>query len=373
MRFPIRISALAYVPGYILFVQDGALFARAFDEERLAFSGEPVKVLDGIPVTGPGRAPFSVSAAGVLAYWPYPLGTPATLQWFERDGRASMAVDAPVQYVGFALSADARQLAFSRLAKDGGVDLWLRDFALGNETRLTFDGAAFTPRWSPSHDRIAFSGPAERPPPNLYVKSLAGASAASRVVASPFADFASSWSGDGRSIVSVRIDPANRNDLWVYRLQDAVGERLPFNTSFNEFLGKVSPDNRWIAYVTDQSGKDEVWVASFPSGEIRQQVSVGGGTSPEWGEGSTEILYISDNKQMRAAAWSVGESGAKVGEPRTLFHIDNLAEVDRLVFPTSNAYAVAANGHRFLVAVRARDPNAPPISIVVNWTALLNR
>ena len=89
MKFPVRISSVAYVPGYILFVQDSTLFARPFDEQRLEFSGEPVRVVDGIPVIGFGRAPFSVSAAGVLAYWPYAVGTPSVLQWFDRDGRAS--------------------------------------------------------------------------------------------------------------------------------------------------------------------------------------------------------------------------------------------------------------------------------------------
>ena len=145
--------------------------------------------------------------------------------------------------------------------------MWVRDLTHGNENRLTFDGAAFTPQWSPDGARIVFTGPGENPPPKLFIKSVASAGAASPVGASKVPDFASSWSADGQSIVSVRIDPANRNDLWVHRLHDAADERLPFNTPFNESHGRVSPDNHWIAYDTDASGKDEVWVASFPSGE----------------------------------------------------------------------------------------------------------
>ncbi len=373
MKFPVRTSSLAHVPGYILYVQDAILFARPFDEKRLEFSGEPTRIADGIPVIGPGRAPFSVSAAGVLAYWPYPSGTSAVLHWFERDGRESAAVDTPAQYVGFTLSPDGRQLASSRAARNGGADVWLRDLSRGSETRLTFDGAAFTPQWSPAGTRIVFSGPGENPPPKLFIKNVADADAASRVGTSKMPNFASSWSGDGRSIVSVRIDLANRTDLWVHRLDDGVDERLSFNTRFNEFQGKVSPDSRWIAYVTDESGKNEVWVASFPSGEIRHQVSVGGGTSPQWGEGSREILYLSDDKRLMATAFGHGETGADVGAPRALFRIETLADVDRGFFPTSNAYVAAANGQRFLVAIRARDPNAPPITIIVNWRALLNR
>ena len=94
---------------------------------------------------------------------------------------------------------------------------------------------------------------------------------------------------------------------------------------------------------------------------------------PEWGEDSTEILYISDDKRLMAARFSAVQTKVDVGAPRALFRIDNLAEVDPLGLETSNAYVAASNGQRFLVAVRARDPNAPPIHIVVNWTALLNR
>ena len=376
MKFPVRISSVAYVPGYIFFVQDATLFARPFDEKRLEFSGEPVRIVDGIPVIGFGRAPFSVSAAGVLAYWPYAVGTPSILQWFDRGGRTSAAVDTPAQYIGFAISPDGRQLALSRTGKDGGADLWLRDVARGTEKQLTFDGAAYTPQWSPDGTRVAFSGPGENPPPKLFIKNIADEDPAVRLGApSPsLPNFASSWSGDGRSVVSVRLDPASGKDLWVHRLEQSVGEPLPVNTHFNESEGKVSPDNRWMAYVTDESGRDEVWVASFPAGEIRRQVSIGGGTSPQWGDGSREILYLAPEQRLMAAAFDASETGAALGTPRALFRIENLAEEDRsLFFVTRNDYVAASNGQRFLVAIRAKDPHAPSITIVVNWLALLNR
>jgi Tol biopolymer transport system component/tRNA A-37 threonylcarbamoyl transferase component Bud32 len=371
MKFPVRISSLAYVPGYVFFVQDATLFARPFDERRLAFSGDAIRIVDGIPVMAPGRAPFSVAAAGVLAYWPYPVGTPAALYWFERNGRASVAVDSPAQYIGFALSPDASRLTFSRLGTSGGADVWVRDLSQGSETRLTFDGAAFTPQWSPDGTRIVFAGPGENPPVKLFIKSVSSTGAATQIGVSKVPNFASSWSGDGRSIASVRIDAANRNDLWVHRLQDNVDERLSFNTRFNESRGRVSPDSHWIAYDTDASGNSEVWVASFPSGEIRRQVSLGGGTSPQWGDGSQEIVYLSDDQRLMAARIRAMPATVEVGQPQTLFSIKNLADVDQFAFPTSTSYVAASNGQRFLVAVRARDPHAPPINIVVNWPALL--
>jgi Tol biopolymer transport system component len=376
MTFPVRISSVAYVPGYILYVQDSTLFARPFDEQRLEFSGEPVRVVDGIPVIGFGRAPFSVSAAGVLAYWPYAVGTPSVLRWFDRNGRASAAIDTPAQYIGFAISPDGLHLALSRTGKDGGADLWVRDLAGGTEKQVTFDGAAFTPQWSPDSTRVAFSGPGEKPPPKLFVKTVGDQGPAVRLTApaTTAPDFASDWSADGHSIVSVRVDPARGNDLWLHDLVRGGGVPLPFNTRFNESLGKVSPDNHWIAYVTDESGREEVWVASFPAGKIRRQVSIGGGTSPQWGEGSKEIVYVAPGQRLMAAAWKGTDTDVAIGTPRALFQIENLAEEDRsLFFATRNDYVSASNGQRFLAAIRARDPNAPPITLVVNWLALLNR
>ena len=374
MKFPVAVSTLGYAPGYVFFVQDSTLFARPFDEQRLEFSGGAIPIVEGIPITAPARAPFSVSAAGVLAYWPYPLGTPAALRWFERDGRPSTAVDTPAQYRGFALSPDGHHLLSSRLGDTGGSDLWLRDFARNRETQITFDGTATTPRWSPDASRIAFSGYGPGPPPKLFVRNMTAPGAASLVGTSPVPNFASSWSADGRSVVSVRTqDPVNRHDLWIQRLQDGVAERLAFNTRFNESHGEVSVDGRWIVYTTDESGKDEVWVASFPAGEIRRPVSSGGGTLPQWGEANKEIVYVSDDKQLMASPFHAGNSGVKIGPPKPLFRIANLIDLDQFMWPTFNAYVATSDGRRFLVALSARDPDAPPISVIVNWPALLAR
>ncbi|HEU4522717.1 MAG TPA: protein kinase, partial [Thermoanaerobaculia bacterium] len=248
MTFPVRVSTLGYAPGCVFYVQDSTLFARVLDERRLEVVGAPVRLADGIPITTPARAPFSVSAAGVLAYWPYTLGTPATLRWFDRDGRASAPVAAPAQYRGFTLSPDGRRLIVSRIGRTG-ADLWLRDFDGTAETQLTFEGAAVTPLWSPEGTRIAYSGYGQGPPPKLYVKDMAGRGAAALVVDTRLPNFASSWSADGGTVVSVRTtDPARKHDLWIQRLQDHVSQPLPLNTPSNESHGKVSPDGRWLAY-----------------------------------------------------------------------------------------------------------------------------
>lgn len=372
MSFPLRSSALGYAAGYVFYVQDRELLARPFDEQRLEFSGVATRILDRVPVVASGRAPFSVSASGVLAFWPYPIGEPAVLQWFGRDGRmTTAAVGSPAQYLGFALSPDARQLVFSRLDANGGADLWLRDVDREGETQLTFDAASYTPQWSPDGSRLLFSGPGQGPPPKMFVRSVAGADGVARVGAGGVPDFASSWIGD--SVVSVRIDPVNRNDLWMHRMSDGSDTRLPVNTAANESHGKVSPDGQWLAYQTDQSGRDEVWIARFPSGEARRQVSATGGTAPQWGNGSNELFYLSPGQQLMVASIAGGRGGVDLGPSRMLFQMPNLVAEGRVLMPTSNNYIAARDGERFLAAVSPRDPNLPPIAIVVNWPAVVNR
>ena len=190
------VSSLEYVPGYVLFVdQEGGLFARAFDEERLEFSAEPIRMLDGIPITGPGRAPFSASATGVLAYWPYAVGTPAVLQWFDRDGRASAAVETPTRYLSFRLSPDGRQLAFSRAPTTAAQTCGSAISSAAAESRLTSDGVSFSVVWSPDGNRIVYSA-ARGKPPDLFIRNLR-IRVRTRSWARPNApDFPLSWSGE---------------------------------------------------------------------------------------------------------------------------------------------------------------------------------
>ena len=180
MKFPVRMSSLAYAPGYIFFVQDAACSHDRLTKPASSSRVMRFRIVDGIPVTGPGRASFSVSAAGVLAYWPYPVGMPAVLRWFERDGRTSPRRDTRRAVRG--LCAVARMVTAGVFARprNGGADIWLRDLSRGSEHQLTFDGAAFTPQWSPDGTRIVFSGPGQSPPPKLFIRTVAGTSAASR-------------------------------------------------------------------------------------------------------------------------------------------------------------------------------------------------
>jgi Tol biopolymer transport system component len=365
-------TSLGYARGYLFFGRESRLFARAFDEATLQLTGEPLELLTGIPISRLGRVPFSVSAAGPLAVWPYAGGTPATLQWFTERSAAETVVERPARYVGLALAPDGRRIALSRRNTDGLVDVWLRDLAASTETQVTFDGLGVAPRWSFDGRRIAFTT-TTKPPPKLFVKSLDPPGADVQLGGSALPAFVSSWCRDGARLVTVRIDPVTRDDLYVDHLDGPPAERLSINTAANEYQGVVSPDDRWLAYVTDASGRDEVWVASFPGGAVRKQVSVDGGASPQWTDGGRELAYISERKWLTVRPFSGTDTSVMLGAALELFDASQFVETTPLVTPTNNAYVAAVDGRRFLAAVRVDDPGAPPIQLIANWRTLLRR
>jgi serine/threonine protein kinase len=359
MSFPVRISPVAYGSGHVFFVQDGTLYARPFDVQRLAFSGAAIRIADGVPTISPARAPFSVSNAGVVAYSTFPLAIPAVLRWFDRTGRPSTAVDGPQRYRGFDASGDGTRIVFSRVS-DTGSALWMRDLSSTKETQITFD-ESYAPQLSADGTRLLFSGPGPAPPPKLFMRNLATDSVS--LVSAVGANFASDWSGDGKTAVSVRIDRSNRLDVWYQLLPNGPEQRLPFNTPFIESQAKVSPNNQWIAFVTDRAGKDDVWVADFPSGENPRKISPDGGSFPQWSAHGKELVYVTEDRRLVAVPWNDGTPGT----PEVLFQVRNLLDIDRVVMPTANVYVVTDDGQRFLIAERTSDPNMPPIKIVVNW------
>jgi dipeptidyl aminopeptidase/acylaminoacyl peptidase len=370
MRTERHPSALGYAPGYLFFGRESRLFARAFDEATQKLTSEPIELMRDLPITQLGRMPFSVSAAGPLAVWPYAGGTPAILQWFDAAGPGRIANDRPARYIGLALSADGRRLAVSRRNAENVADVWIRDLDGSAEAQVTFDGLGVAPRWSTDGRRLAFTTTAKLPP-RPFVRSLDPPGADRQLDDAPTPMFVSSWCRDGERLVGVRIDPATRDDLYVLHVNGGRADPLPINTAANEYQGVVSPDDRWLAYVTDVSGRDEVWVASFPSGRGRRQVSVDGGSSPQWTDGGRALAFLSERKRLTVRSFAGAETGVTLGEVQELFDASAFVETTPLVTPTANAYAAAVDGRRFLAAVRANDPGVPPIQLVANWRTLL--
>jgi len=353
-----RQSLFAFASGHVLFVRDNALMARPFDEDAEDFTGDRVRVVSGIPMQAWGRTPFSVSRNGVLAYSQNPNGYDTVLAWIDRNGGRMPAVSTPQRYSGFSLSPDGERLLLSRRTADGHRDLWVRNLARGTEDKATQQIEAMGPMWAGS-ERFMFSSP------NIY---LQGSNSEPVLVERGVDGLAYARSLHGSTLVYEEwVALASNSDLWTMDLDSGEPQRLSISTPGNDSWGRLSPDGQWIAYVTDVSGKDEVWVAAFPSGEPRQSVSVGGGNFPEWRADGRELFFLAGDEMMAVPVDDEG-GGIPSAVPDRLFRLNGMIPI---FDSDSTPYVPDLDGQRFLVAVRTDTP-ASPIHVILNWPALLD-
>jgi serine/threonine protein kinase len=349
-------------PGYLLFVSEHALMAEAFDATRLRSSGEPFQVADHVDlITANLQAGFSVSETGVVAYYSGDGSRlNSQLTWFDRSGKTAGTVGEPGSFVKPAISPDGRMLAVDRLdAQSGAYDVWEYDLARGSPTRVTFDARQDGyPVWSPDGGSIAFAGN-RAGHYQIYRKSAGSNAQDELLLESPLDKFPSDWSRDGRYLIYYQIDPVTKYDLWALPL---TGDRKPYpllQTTFNEHRATLSPDGRWLAYTSDETGKDEIYVQSFPSLGNKRKVSDGGGTRPVWNRDGKELFYIASDRKLMVSAVS-GGAKFEAGSPQPLFATrQNLTRF----------FDVSPDGRRFLLVDPLPDPVTPPINLLFNWQA----
>jgi Tol biopolymer transport system component len=367
-------SNAKYANGHLFFMRDTTLMAQPFDPARLALRDQAVPVAQQVLVGGGAgvAGAFTVSDNGRLAYQTG-LSIPSQLRWFDREGKQVSVLGEP-GFEGFlALSPDGSRAAV--VAFDvrnwGTADVWIYDVARGARTRFTSDAAnlQLAPVWSPDGQRIVF-GSTRQGVMDMYVKSALGGGSEELVLASGEAELPISWSADGRflSFMRTRTEVAvvgipSVADLWVMPL---FGDRMPvafLQTRFAEGHGVFSPDGRWMAYMSTESGRAEVYVAPFPGPGAKVPISTTGGTQPRWRRDGTEIFYLAGNRLMAAPVNGWGAT-FEVGAARQLFEV-------RPRSGSGPVYDVSADG-RFLVNTMV-ESTSTPITLVVNWPALLKK
>ncbi len=241
--------------------------------------------------------------------------------------------------------------------------VWLID-SRGVATRFTFGDYDLNPICAPDGASVIFSSPRDGLPPNLFQKSLAGGSEERRLMHSVIDSIATDWSRDGRHVVYMTNELGTNWNIWVMPL---AGNRTPqpvLRTEFNEMDGRISPDGRWLAYVSDESGQWQVYVQRFLSSGGKWQVSSAGGNQPQWSHDGKELFYIASDQKLMIVTVHPGQS-LEPGTPKPLFqlHTPN----DSLI----SDYDVDRDDQRFLVSTLVSDEPSPPLTVVMNWTAIL--
>ena len=373
-RLLLRAETVAHYaePGYLLFKR-GPLFAQRVDGPDLRLVGDPIRLTEA-PVGSASLVPYmalSTSSTGTLVYGASPASERMQLVWRNRSGGMLGAIDMPGAVSAPSLSPDGAMMVVSRTLPQTGNELWLYDVHRGTPMRFTFDSTQKrTPLWSPDGKSIAFATGFVGTDDSINRRSRAG-SDADELLFKAFGAYLTDWSVDGRFILFHMTSTAEGQrtgwDVWALSLADRHAKAL-VRTPFHEMQGALSPDGRWVAYASDESGAFEVYVQAFPDGGSKRVVSNGGGTEPRWRADGRELFYVSADRRLMVVPATIGPA-FDTGKPNTLFEMN----VHGLVFPFLKRYEVTPDGQRFVVQELNGRNDPSPLTVVVRWPALLGK
>jgi len=365
-------------PDWIIFLQRDSLMAQRFDLDSLEMLGDPSVILDGVAqAVVPAEASYSVAPAGHLAVRRADQSWQSQITWYSRDGEMEETVSEEGSFVSLSMSPDGRAVSVVRTtggAFDGQgvgetpVDIWNIDLSRGVTSRFTSRATTSdeNPVWSPDGSRIAYASH-ENGIAAVCVRDAGGAGKESVLFASDSNPHPIDWSPDGRFLLMYTGAILGDNDLVALDLDHPDAEPLAYLTGpGTQAQGQFSPDGRWVAYAADGSGRPEVFVQSFPSGDGKWQVSSRGGFQPRWRDDGRELYYVALDGTLMAVKIEAGP-GFRAGAPTALFRSEILIP-GFFFYGAQAAYDVAAGGQRFLIN-RDLEMARPEqtIDIILNW------
>ena len=345
---------VAYAQGHLFYHRDGTLMAQPFDEKAGRLTGDAAPMIENIDINaGNGRAAFSVAANGTLAYRASGSSGTQTLTWFDRQGKRVGTVGEPGTYFGNPqVSRDGRWLAVGR-GDAGKYDIWTIDLKRNVPTRLTSDPADDTaPVWSADGTHVIFRSNRKAGIFDVYQRAAGGGGADELLFESP----ENKWpdASDGKSLLFSRA--MGRQHGWDLLALPLTGDRKPFPviaTEFSEVNSAFSPDGRWIAYQSNESGSAQAYLQPFPTTGARVRVSTTTGTLPQWSADGKQIFYRTSDNHIMVVDMT---SPLRPGVPKELF-------------TQTGAWTIDPSGQRFLFATSAEAGVAAPITVVLNFVA----
>jgi eukaryotic-like serine/threonine-protein kinase len=359
--------------GYLMFGREGGLVAQAFDTDTLRLSGEAAPIAARVGTVQGGslsyrRRNFTASANGLLVYDPHTDRQRSQMLWVDRHGKALQTLTQLDNVSVPSLSPDESRIVVARkdLATNNN-DLWLTDALGDNPVKFTFDlGSDLLGLWSPDSQCIVWTS-TRNGSFDLYEKEVSSKGQDTLLLRSELPKFPLDWSRDGRYLLYRQIGPQTNHDIFVLPTS---GDRKPFpylQTPAMENGGAFSPDGRWIAYASDESGRVEVYVESFPTHSGKRQISPAGGAGPRWRADGKELYYYSPDGRLMAVSVTGDGRTLTTGTAAALFAF---RPAGAIAVPS---YAVTRNGERFLLSAIVETDAKAALSVVENWTEGIKR
>jgi len=364
---PVESKVVFAPPGYLFYTIERTLMARPFNARALRFTGSEVPIAQNVGITPFSRySYFSVSPAGVLAYGAATAGLINQPTWFNRAGEKLGTVGQTAVHTAPALSPDGTRFAVA-IGEIGKRDIWIYDLKRGTASRLTFGPADNTnTTWSPDGSKIVFSSNQDGQY-DIYQKAANGLGGTQPVFQSPDqAKHLDDLSADGRYAIYDTVSAVT--ELWGLPL---FGDRKPFLYVQGNFLAAsaaFSPDGRYVAYMSSETGNFDVYVQTFPQQTDKWQISTAGGLQPMWNRNGKELFYLALDGKLMAVDVNTNAATFKAGIPRPLFQTQ-LATT----YQGRNMYVVSPDGQRFLLLAPVGEADQEPITVVANWPSLLKK
>jgi Tol biopolymer transport system component len=371
-------SPIAYAMGHVLYLADNVLMARPFDPVKLDFTGEAVPIAEGVefdPLFSYGI--FSVSENGALLYQHGKGSSAHSLLLFDRTGKQLRSLGESAPNSGPRFSPDEKNLAYDLISTNSGkLDLWLLDIGSGNRTRMASDPlnlASHSTVWSPDGTRLAYFS-LKTGNRAIYIKAVNQIAQEEKRWETKDDAYvgADNWTPDGKFLILTER-PIRTGEQRVALLQVAGKDgAVPLLEvpGANVDQGQVSPDGRWIAYRSDETGRSEIYITSFPKPTGKLQVSIAGGVSPRWKHDGKELYYLAPDKMLMAVQLKETGGSLQVAGTRPLFE---MFQTMYLTAAGVNQYDVTRDGGRFVADSVITDETSAPLNLVVNWTAELKK